>query len=173
MLTTTTRQSVSVSSPLCHQSHWIRKCHCLTKKTPDERFHLVKTHKFCINFLDSGHVSAGYPSKYNCLSCQKHHYIYFTLFLKQTLRRKWQPQVSMLVAPAIPCQYYSQRCLSTYHLFKFITKVMYCTYRHGGAMLAISHYNDLTDCFTTSSLFNTSQRVFGHLRLSCVKYHVD
>eukprot|EP00102_Acyrthosiphon_pisum_P010971 XP_008179494.1 PREDICTED: uncharacterized protein LOC103308220 [Acyrthosiphon pisum] len=71
---TTSSTSSVKPCPLCNAPHSIRSCTLFTDKPPNERFHIAKTHRLCINCLGTGHSSARCPSTYKCQSCKKSHH---------------------------------------------------------------------------------------------------
>ncbi|XP_025419482.1 uncharacterized protein LOC112689831 [Sipha flava] len=68
-------QSTTISTcQLCNKTHSIRKCQLFLSKTPTDRFQIIKTHRLCINCLNSGHSAASCTSKYKCTTCNRSHH---------------------------------------------------------------------------------------------------
>ncbi|XP_074038689.1 uncharacterized protein [Leptinotarsa decemlineata] len=61
---------------MCHQDHLIYNCQQFLSKTPEERYNLIKTNKWCSNCLGSKHSSPNCTSKGFCRLCpspRRHH----------------------------------------------------------------------------------------------------
>lgn len=94
--------TVNLTCPSCNQSHTLSQCSKFKQLSPQERFNIVRSVKYCFNCLGTRHMLKDCMSKNRCRTCNSKHHSLLHLDTRSFPRASNMHNVSHVQKPVSP-----------------------------------------------------------------------